>query len=61
MTCGKLCLMPMRDIVSYPLAEGFDEAEWLQAAARNPAFEDLKAPKEDIYSLEEGEPFRDQA
>jgi len=38
-----------------------DEEEWLRAAARNPVFKDLEAPEEDLYSLEDGEPFRDQA
>jgi hypothetical protein len=38
-----------------------DEEEWLRAAARNPAFRDLEAREEDVYSLEDGEPFRDQA
>jgi hypothetical protein len=51
----------VRVIVLYPLAEEWNEAEWLQAASRNPAFQDLEAPEEDIYSLEDGEPFRDQA
>ncbi|MCI0562470.1 MAG: helix-turn-helix domain-containing protein [Nitrososphaera sp.] len=37
-----------------------DEAEWLQAAARNPAFDSLNDPAEDIYSLADGEPFRDE-
>jgi hypothetical protein len=39
---------------------GLDEAEWVRAAAHNPAFQDLAAPEEDIYSLEDGEPFLDQ-
>jgi len=52
--------MRVRVIVLYPLAEGWDEEEWLRGAARNPAFHDLAAPEEDVYSLEDGEPFRDQ-
>ena len=52
--------MRVRVIVLYPLAEGVDEDEWLRAAARNPAFQDLEAPEEDIYSLEDGDPFHDQ-
>lgn len=51
--------MRVRVIVLYPLADEWDENEWLRAAARNPAFQDLAAPEEDIYSLEDGEPFRD--
>jgi hypothetical protein len=53
--------MRVRVIVLYPLTEGEDEEEWLRAAAQNPAFEDLAAQEEDIYSLEDGEPFGDQA
>jgi hypothetical protein len=53
--------MRVRVIVLYPMTEGSDEEEWLRAAAGNPAFEDLEAPEEDIYSLEDGEPFLDQA
>jgi hypothetical protein len=37
-----------------------DEEEWLQAAARNPAFDFLKEPEEDIYTLADGKPFDDQ-
>ncbi|MFP5286943.1 MAG: hypothetical protein ACLGI9_14475 [Thermoanaerobaculia bacterium] len=52
--------MRVRVIVLYPLAEGVEEDEWLRAAARNPVFRDLAAPEEDVYSLEDGEPFSDQ-
>jgi len=37
-----------------------DEEEWLQAAAANPAFDFLKEPEEDIYTLADGKPFDDQ-
>jgi hypothetical protein len=50
----------VRVIVLYPSAEEWDEGEWLRAAARNPAFANLDAPEEDIYSLADGAPFRDQ-
>jgi hypothetical protein len=53
--------MRVRVIVLYPIEDEEDEKEWLQAAARNPTFEFLKDPEEDIYSLTDGEPFRDQA
>ena len=36
------------------------EQEWLRAAAANPAFEFLKDPEEDIYTLADGKPFDDQ-
>jgi len=44
------------------LAEGteVDEKEWLRAASANPAFDFLKEPEEDIYTLEDGRPFYDQ-
>jgi hypothetical protein len=53
--------MRVRVIVLYPASEEWDEAEWLRSAARNPAFSYLKDPAEDIYSLNDGKPFRDEA
>ena len=47
----------VRVIVLYPLEAEWNETEWLQAAARNPAFEFLNDPGEDIYSLTDGKPF----
>jgi len=38
-----------------------DDVEWLKAAAANPAFADLGDLEEDIYTLADGKPFRDQA
>jgi hypothetical protein len=52
--------MRVRVIVLYPLGEEWDETEWLQAAARNPAFDFLNDPEEDIYSLADGQPFYDE-
>lgn len=37
-----------------------DEREWFQAAATNPAFDFLKDPEEDVYTLTDGKPFHDQ-
>jgi len=37
-----------------------DEQEWLRAAARNPAFDFLNDPAEDIYTRDDGRPFRDE-
>jgi hypothetical protein len=50
----------VRIIVLYPLSDEWDEMEWLQAAARNPALASLSDPDEDIYSLADGEPFHDE-
>ena len=35
-----------------------NEEEWLQAAARNSAFDFLADPEEDIYTLDDGIPFQ---
>ena len=53
--------MRVRVIVLYPIKDEWDEIEWLQAATHNPAFDFLNDPTEDIYSLADGEPFRDEA
>lgn len=34
-----------------------DEQEWLRAATVNPAFDFLKEPEEDIYTVADGKPF----
>jgi hypothetical protein len=47
----------VRVIVLYSLVDEWSEMEWLQAAARNPAFDFLKDPEEDIYSLADGKPL----
>ena len=40
-------------------ADGADmeEKEWLRAAGQNPAFDFLKDPSEDQYTLSDGKPF----
>ncbi|CAD6491962.1 MAG: hypothetical protein DIAAKJNI_00183 [Candidatus Argoarchaeum ethanivorans] len=52
---------PTRVRVIILLSEDSDisENEWLQAAATNPAFDFLKDPEEDIYTLSYGRPFYD--
>lgn len=52
--------MRVRVIVLYPSEDEWDEGEWLRAAARNPAFDFLNETEEDIYSLHDGEVFRDE-
>jgi len=49
----------VRIIILIPEAE-ISEQEWLHAAAVNPAFDFLKEPEEDIYTLADGRPFDDQ-
>jgi hypothetical protein len=36
-----------------------EEHEWLKAAIRNPAFDSLRCPEEEIYTLKDGKPFED--
>ena len=50
----------VRVIILLPEEADIDEMEWLQAATANPAFDFLKEPEEDIYTIENGRPFDDQ-
>ena len=50
----------VRIIVLLPEKADIDEMAWLQAAAANPAFDFLKEPEEDIYTVADGRPFHDQ-
>ncbi|MFN2289742.1 MAG: hypothetical protein ACK2UC_01005 [Anaerolineae bacterium] len=52
--------LQVRVLILYPLTDAAEEAEWLGAAARNPAFASLHDPSEDIYSLSDGEPYHDE-
>jgi len=51
----------VRVIVLYSLNGEWNETEWFQAAARNPAFDFLKDAEEDIYSLADGKPIHNEA
>jgi len=44
-------------IVLVDRGEEFSETERLCSAVRSPAFADLADPAEDIYTLDDGEPF----
>lgn len=50
----------VRVIILLPEEADIDEVEWLRAAAANPAFDFLKEPEEDIYTLADGRSFYDQ-
>jgi hypothetical protein len=50
----------VRVIVLLSEQADIDEKEWLRAAQANSAFDFLKAPEEDIYTLTDGRPFHDQ-
>lgn len=50
----------VRVIILLPEEADIDEMEWLRAAAANPAFDFLKEPEEDIYTLADGRPFDDK-
>lgn len=50
----------VRVIVLSPLTDTPDdlsEMEWLKASLNNPAFEYLRDPEEDIYTISDGKPF----
>lgn len=51
---------PVRVIILIPEEADIDESEWLRLATVNPAFDFLKEPEEDIYTLADGKPFYDQ-
>ena len=51
-------------IVLSPMTEEADEwneTEWLKASLYNPAFDFLNDPEEDIYSINDGKAFHDEA
>jgi len=51
----------VRVIVLYPgEIDDLDEREWLRTAANNPAFDFLKEPNEDIYTVSDGKQFYDK-
>ncbi len=50
----------VRVIILLPEDVDIDEKEWLCSASVNPAFDFLKGPEEDIYTLVDGKPFHDQ-
>jgi len=54
--------VPTRVRVTITLLEEADikEKEWLLAGAVDPAFDFLKDPEEDVYTLADGQPFHDQ-
>lgn len=50
----------VRVIVLSPLTEitdDWNEKEWLKASMSNSAFEYLRDPEEDIYTIQDGKPF----
>jgi hypothetical protein len=50
----------VRVIILVPEGADIQEKDWLRSAAANEAFDFLKEPEEDIYTLTDGKPFRDQ-
>jgi hypothetical protein len=51
----------VRVIVLYSPVDELDEGEWLHAAALSPAFDFLRDPEEDIYTLADGKPVHNEA
>ncbi|HZY43055.1 MAG TPA: hypothetical protein VFF59_13775 [Anaerolineae bacterium] len=56
---GKAMRAPMTAVELTGMIDEPGESEWLYAAARNPAFAFLHEPQEDIYTLDDGQPFND--
>lgn len=50
----------VRVIILLMEEDDITETEWLKAASSNPAFDFLKDPEEDIYTIEDGKPFNDK-
>lgn len=50
----------VRVIVLSTHDDEIDDIAWLQAASHNPAFSFLTNPEEDIYSITDGQPFKDE-
>jgi len=53
----KFLMLLLEDELEWQNLEEIDEQEWLYAVARNPKFDFLKYPEEDIYKLTDGKPF----
>jgi len=51
----------VRVIILFPEETDIDEREWLRAAMANPAFDFLREPAEDVYTIADGKPFNDPA
>ena len=49
----------VRVIILLPQEAEIEERSWLKAAASNEAFDFLKSPEEDIYTLADGKPFHE--
>lgn len=50
----------VRVLILVPENEEIEETEWLKALSRNPAFDFLHDPGEDIYKPTDGKPFHDE-
>ena len=50
----------VRVIVLLPAQADIEEKEWLLSGTNNSAFDFLKNPEEDIYTLADGRPFCDE-
>jgi hypothetical protein len=53
--------MRVRVLVLFASDDEWNEAEWLHAAAHNPAFAYLAESQEDIYTLSDGKAFDDES
>jgi len=49
----------VRVLILVPNHEDLKEDEWLSTVTKNPVFNFLKEPAEDIYKVSDGSPFQD--
>jgi hypothetical protein len=49
----------VRVLILVPNHEDLKEDEWLRTVTKNPVFDFLKEPAEDIYKVSDGSPFKD--
>jgi len=49
----------VRVLILVPNHEDLKEDEWLRTVTKNPVFNFLKEPAEDIYKVSDGSPFQD--
>lgn len=53
----KDCNVRLLILIEEDYATNDEEQLWMESATKNPAFDFLKEPQEDIYKSTDGEPF----
>ena len=55
----KICRKTIMSMNSIEISEIEEEKLWMNSISKNPVFDFLSEPSEDIYSQKDGEPFDD--